>query len=562
MPKKNKARGKKTKSCKQNKQPKIERLTPEQITKVLNILKNAKIEDKVIGFFEGLINGNEWLCDQAEKGLLTIAKLRKLFQIQCTEKPVNRNPHLNKSNTNNTSGSEDKKTKGHGRNSADAYVGAEIIDVLHPELKPGDDCPDEYCDGKLYEMSDPGVFVRVVGKPLATATRYNIQKLRCNLCAKVYQAPLPEGVGNKKYDENFVSMLMINKYFVAVPFYRQDRLQTYLGIPLPSSTQWDLMYEHKEVLEKLFGALWNDAANGIGINYDDTSVKILSEIKAKRNAIKGEKNKHNCFTTGIVSVHEDHRTYVFMSDNRTAGQCVVDMVKDCRDKDAGLPILMCDALTANIPQQISDDLYILCYCLVHARRQFYELPDGYNDLADEVIRLIGKIYQNESWAKNLPPDERLKYHQEKSQPYMDELKEYLEAQQDEYEPNGVAGKAIAYILKRWTQLSQFLRYANAPIDNNITEQALKLVIQVRKSSMFFKTLESAKFASHVQSALYSAAQNDLNPCSYMTTILQNEAAVIANPEAWLPWTYQETLKLMRQDDARKVTSTQESLDSG
>jgi len=145
---------------------------------------------------------------------------------------------------------------------------------------------------------------------------------------------------------------------------------------------------------------------------------------------------------------------------------------------------------------------------------------------------------------------------------MDELKEYLEAQQDEYEPNGVAGKAIAYILKRWTQLSQFLRYANAPIDNNITEQALKLVIQVRKSSMFFKTLESAKFASHVQSALYSAAQNDLNPCSYMTAILQNEAAVIANPEAWLPWTYQETLKLIQEDDARKVTSTQESLDSG
>jgi len=197
MPKKNKARGKKTKSCKQNKQPKIERLTPEQITKVLNILKNAKIEDKVIGFFEGLINGNEWLCDQAEKGLLTIAKLRKLFQIQCTEKPVNRNPHLNKSNTNNTSGSEDKKTKGHGRNSADAYVGAEIIDVLHPELKPGDDCPDEYCDGKLYEMSDPGVFVRVVGKPLATATRYNIQKLRCNLCAKVYQAPFDVATLNR-----------------------------------------------------------------------------------------------------------------------------------------------------------------------------------------------------------------------------------------------------------------------------------------------------------------------------------------------------------------------------
>jgi len=564
MSKKNKARGKKTKSRKQNKQPKVERLTPEQIADVIDSLKEAKIQDKVIGLVEGLINGNEWLCDQAEKGLLTIAKLRKLFQIQATEKAVNRNPHLNKTNKsgNNSSESEGKKPKGHGRNGADAYVGAEIVDVFHPELKPGDDCPAEYCTGKLYEMSDPGVFVRVVGKPLATATTYNLQKLRCALCATVYQSPLPEGVCNKKYDENFVAMLMINKYFISVPFYRQDRLQNYLGMPLPSSTQWDLMYKHKDVLERLFEALWIDAANGVGINYDDTSVKILSEIKAKKNAIKGEKHKHNCFTTGIVSAHEDHRTYVFMSDNRTAGQCVVDMVKNCRDKNTDLPILMCDALTANIPQKISDDLYILCYCLVHARRQFYELPNGYDDLADEVIRLIGKIYENESWAKNLPPDERLKYHQAKSQPYMNELKEFLEAQQDEFEPNGVAGKAIAYILKRWTELSQFLRHANAPIDNNITEQALKLVIQTRKSSMFYKTLEGAKFASHVQSALYSAAQNDINPCTYMTDILKNTTAVIENPEAWLPWIYQETLKLIQGDDAMMVTSKQEFPDSG
>ena len=60
---------------------------------------------------------------------------------------------------------------------------------------------------------------------------------------------------------------------------------------------------------------------------------------------------------------------------------------------------MCDAISANLPQGISDDLYVLCYCLVHARRQFYELPSGYDDLADRVIDLIGKIYDQEAWSK-------------------------------------------------------------------------------------------------------------------------------------------------------------------
>lgn len=542
------------KQSKQKKQPKVKRITPEEKEALIARLQAVKLEDKEVELIKALMHGNEWLCDQLEKGLLTIAKLRKIFDIQ-TE-AVNRNPRRNKPESKNT------KPKGHGRNDADAYKGAEIVNVLHPDLKPGDDCPDEYCTGKLYELSEPGVFIQVIGSPLATATRYNLQKLRCTLCQKIYQASLPDGVSDKKYDENFVAMLMINKYFISVPFYRQDRLQNYLGLPLPSSTQWDLMYEHKAMLKALYGALLVDAANGIGISYDDTSVKILSEIQAKKRAEKGEKKKHNCFTTGVVSAYEDHRTYVFMSDNRTAGQIVVEMIKAYRDQDRDHPILMCDALTANIPQEIADDLYILCYCLVHARRQFYELPNGYDDLADEVIRLIGKVYYNESWAKELSAEERLKYHQKHSKPYMDELKEFLESRQDEFEPNNVAGQAIEYMLKRWAELSQFLRVAHAPLDNNITEKALKLVIQTRKSSLFYKTLEGAKFASYVQSALYSAAQNDINPCNYMVALLENEAAVIANPKEWLPWIYQNTLKQTQAVDAKKEPSLPVSLDSG
>ena len=48
----------------------------------------------------------------------------------------------------------------------------------------------------------------------------------------------------KKYDESFAAMLMINKYFAAVPFYRQDQLQLMLGVPLPASTQWEILKSH------------------------------------------------------------------------------------------------------------------------------------------------------------------------------------------------------------------------------------------------------------------------------------------------------------------------------
>jgi Transposase and inactivated derivatives len=419
---------------------------------------------------------------------------------------------------------------------------------LSSRLNPGDTCPEESCGGRLYEMSEPGTLVRVTGAPLASATRYNLQKLRCAICDIIYTAPLPKGVSAEKYDANFIAMLMINKYFMSVPLYRQDRLQNHLGIPLPASTQWSLMYRYKDMFAALFKAIFQDAANGDTLIFDDTSARVQSEIKAAKTAKKGEKKKHTCFTTGVVSLHEDHHTYLYVTDNRAAGKCMADILLK-RNKALDTPVIMCDALSANIPQDIAEDLYVLCYCLVHARRQFYELPDGFDDLADKVIGLIGTIYDNEARTKGLSKEERLSFHKKNSLPIMAELKAYLEAQQNEFEPNSIAGSAIEYVLKRWTSLTQFLRQINAPLDTNIVERALKLIIQVRKSSMFYKTLESAAFASHAQSAIYSAAQNDINPCDYLRALIENEKTVIDNAKDWLPWTYQASLKQHSEVDA-------------
>lgn len=523
------------------KMPKVQKLSQEQMDNFLSAIINSNIGAENAEFAKMLIHGNAWMAQQLELGQLSIAKLRKLFQIQGSEKAATRKPKHDPASLNGSAPTQDADKKGHGRNGADAYAGASIVEVEHPELNPGDTCPAEACDGRLYEMSEPGTLVRVTGAPLASATRYNLQKLRCAICEIIYTAPLPDGVSDKKYDANFIAMLMINKYFMSVPLYRQDRLQNHLGIPLPASTQWDLMAAFEPMLKALYKALSQDAANGLALCYDDTSVKIMSEIKAAKTAKKGEKSQHTCFTTGIVSLHEDHRTYLYITDNRTAGKCIAEIMA-IRDAHLDPPIMMCDALSANIPQGIADDLYILCFCLVHARRQFYELPKGYDDVADKVIGLIGTLYDHEAHTKGFSAEKRLAYHQEKSTPVMAELKLYLEAQKLEFEPNSVAGKAIDYILSRWTQLSQFLRHPHAPLDTNIVERALKLVIQVRKSCMFYKSLSSAAFASFVQSALYSAAQNAINPCEYMCALINNEHAVMRNPTEWLPWRYKKTLK--------------------
>jgi len=46
-------------------------------------------------------------------------------------------------------------------------------------------CPD--CkQGTVYEVAQPGVLVRIVGQAPLQARVYELQKLRCNLCGKVF----------------------------------------------------------------------------------------------------------------------------------------------------------------------------------------------------------------------------------------------------------------------------------------------------------------------------------------------------------------------------------------
>jgi len=158
--------------------PKVQKLSQEQMDNFLAAIMNSNIGAENAEFAKMLIHGNAWMARQLELGQLSIAKLRKLFQIQGSEKTLSRKPK-NDPSSQAASSTPDADKKGHGRNSADAYQGAAIVEVDHPGLNPGDTCPAEACDGRLYEMSEPGTLVSVTGAPLASATRYNLQKLRC-----------------------------------------------------------------------------------------------------------------------------------------------------------------------------------------------------------------------------------------------------------------------------------------------------------------------------------------------------------------------------------------------
>ena len=123
--------------------------------------------------------------------------------------------------------------------------------------------------------------VRLIGQSPVGAKVYYLQKLRCNLCGVVFTADLPEGTGEAKYDATVGSMIALLKYGTGMPFHRAETLQASLGIPLPASTQWDIVAAQAERAEPVFAELVRQAAQGDVVYNDDTTIKILAVMKER-----------------------------------------------------------------------------------------------------------------------------------------------------------------------------------------------------------------------------------------------------------------------------------------
>jgi transposase len=447
------------------------------------------------------------------------------------------------------------KAKGHGRNGAAAYTGAEKITVPHPSLKPGDPCP-KCEDGTVYDTRRPRTLVRLVGQPPIGGAVYYLQKLRCNLCLTLFTAEPPPEAGESKRDVTVGSMIALMKYGTGVPFHREEKLQANLGIPLPRSTQWDIVRDRAERAEPVFNELICEAAQGEVVHNDDTTVKILEMMGERgREAATDEEaaeedladegatkpQRRGMFTSGIVSTREGRQIALFFSGRKHAGENLEDVLAE-RAAERPPPIQMCDALSRNLPGKLST---IVANCLAHARRHFVDVADRFPEECCHVLESLGAVYHNDALARKrkLSPRARLEFHQAESGPVMEELHGWLTRQFDQrlVEPNSALGGAIRYMLKHWEKLTLFLRVPGAPLDNTICERILKKAILHRKNALFFKTFRGARTGDIFMSLIHTCELGGGNPFDYLNQIERHAEEVSADPERWMPWNYQATL---------------------
>jgi hypothetical protein len=430
---------------------------------------------------------------------------------------------------------------GHGRWGAEAYSGAARVECRHEELTAGERCP--VCGrGRLYQVA-PGVDIRLDGHALLSAMHYVLEKFRCSACGQVFTAAAPTEAGADKYSARARAVLVLGRYYLGVPLYRLEGYQAMVGVPVSDATQWDQIERVADCGYPVFVQLQTLAAQGEVIYQDDTHVRILSLMGENRQAqSKGAPaERTGMYTTALVVQQSAQTICLYFAGRAHAGENLEALLTH-READRGKPIVMSDALAANTADEAA---LIRCHCLAHGRRKFSELEEVFPAECTVVIEALKQVFDHEEEVRvqQLNATERLAYHQAYSRPIMEALKQWLDTQIDErlVEPNSSLGKAIAYLRNHWETLTRFLQVERAPLDTNIVERALKLIIRQRKNSLFYATEHSAYIASMLTSLIATCLYAGVNALEYLVALQEHRTAVFGNPAAWLPWNYHMNL---------------------
>ncbi|MFC1482486.1 IS66 family transposase [Myxococcota bacterium] len=338
----------------------------------------------------------------------------------------------------------------------------------------------------------PGRFVR---------RKHIRRKKACRCGCWVVTAPAPvrvsEGV---QYGPGFHAHVVVAKCADSLPLNRQAKQLRRLGVPIGRSTLCDLFHRCGDLLKPLRDRMIVRLRDERHVNADETPQPVLAPEKTRRGYL-------------WVFVGGGLMAYVF-SPTRS-GRTPQLVLGESQG------ILQVDGYTGyNTVTTPSGRVRVGCWA--HARRYFWKaLPTKPQD-AGWFIDRIGELYQVEyqaAYKEILGSAEHLALRQACSAPVVDDMKLWLEQERESYPPKSPMGAALTYLDNSWDSLQHFLADPKVRLDNNISEQTLRIVALGRHNFLFVGNDDAGDRLAVLQSLVSSCELNGVNPEAYLADVL-------------------------------------------
>jgi transposase len=183
-------------------------------------------------------------------------------------------------------------------------------------------------------------------------------------------------------------------------------------------------------------------------------------------------------------------------------------------------------------------------CWAHVRRKFFEADKvASSALTRDAIGRIKKLYKledhsrDEARLENLTEEAFLQRRKDLLEPYLKDLRKWLDETAAETLPSGPAGKALAYTVGQWNKLERFLEHPWLTPDNNRAENGIRPFVVGRKNWLFHGNDAGAQASCVVYTLIETAKLNGLEPWVYLKDVLEKLPAVRLSGDwaSLLPW---------------------------
>lgn len=314
---------------------------------------------------------------------------------------------------------------------------------------------------------------------------------------------------------SLLAYILINKFCDALPFYRQEKIFTRLGINIKRANMcnWTIRaFENSKVLEKLM-IKYLQSSFLIGI--DETTVQVLNE--------PGKSPESKSYMWVFRGGTKENPVIIFHYDPSRSGDVPYEYLNGYKGR------IQTDGY-GGYNKISSDPDIIRVGCWAHARRKFFDAIESMKNLkydeseslACKVMDLIGILYDKEKYARenNLSREKIKELRNKDSSPILDSIKNLLVGNVDKVLPKSKLGIAINYTLSEWENLILYIYDGLIPIDNNLVENAIRPFVIGRKNWLFYDSQEGARASAFFYSLIETAKANGLEPFSYLNYIFE------------------------------------------
>ena len=275
---------------------------------------------------------------------------------------------------------------------------------------------------------------------------------------------------------------------------------------------------------------------------------IFGRVFGKKRG-KGRKRSVNISVVIGKTKVEDPRSYIyFFRTHLGSFGDLMTKILEMRDPKKKSLTIVADMATTNLVSSKISEKFNIAYagCAAHARRPFWRYKDKDQKLCYWMLSAFLVIEQIEDRIDELgrTRERILRYRQRYSRKIWRAILKRCESVirgekiYGYYWPKtSEIGKACAYIIKHYSELTRYLENPHIPSNNNLSERVLRWDKIMLDSSKFRKTELGRLQVDILRTIVHTCSAAEVDLRTYLVFIFKNRAKIEENPGLFTPYAY-------------------------